>query len=122
MKSPEQIDEYLAASGGGAVGGGRPRACSSATPRLHGPPSYCQHGCRASASPPARPAVPIAEVLRTRMYDVDYGDPELARREYAELGQGASPCLSCAHPTCASACPNGIPIPDFTRDAARRLG
>jgi Fe-S oxidoreductase len=66
--------------------------------------------------------VSISEVLRTRMYDVDYGDPELARRDYAQLGAGAGACLTCAAAPCAGACPNGIPIPDFTRDAARRLG
>jgi Fe-S oxidoreductase len=66
--------------------------------------------------------VAISEVLRTRMYDVDYGDRDLARRDYAQLGAAASPCLSCAAPACAGACPNGIPIPTLTRDAARRLG
>ena len=60
--------------------------------------------------------------LRTRMYDVDYRDRELAREEYAQLGAGASACLGCDGTPCAGACPNGIPIADFTRDAARRLG
>ena len=40
--------------------------------------------------------MPISEVLRTRMYDVDYGDPELARHDYAQLGAAASPCLPMA--------------------------
>ena len=44
--------------------------------------------------------VPIAEVLRTRMYEVDYGDPLLARAEYAALGEPAAACLTCAHRSC----------------------
>jgi len=55
------------------------------------------------------------------MYDVDYADPELARHDYAQLGAGAGPCLRCTEPGCAKACPNGIAIPERTRDAARRL-
>jgi uncharacterized protein len=66
--------------------------------------------------------VEIAEVLRTRMYDVDYRDPALAVEDYAKLGVAASACLTCAHQACLGACPYGIPIPEFTRDAATRLG
>jgi hypothetical protein len=66
--------------------------------------------------------VAIAEVLRTRMYDVDYGDPALAREDYARLGDGASACLRCAHQACLGACPYGLPIPELTVDAASRLG
>jgi len=119
MKKPEQIDEYLGASGAVGVGRGEQRLLE-AYAAMNGA-RYCQHGCdRCAASCPA--GVSISEVLRTRMYDVDYGDPELARRDYAQLGAGASACLTCAAAPCAGACPNGIPIPDFTRDASRRLG
>lgn len=82
---------------------------------------YCRHGCNVceGACPEG---VEIAEVLRTRMYDVDYGDPALAVEEYAKLGQPASACLRCVHQACLGSCPYGIPIPEFTRDAATRLG
>ncbi len=82
---------------------------------------YCRPGCNfcADACPEQ---VQIAEVLRTRMYDVDYGDPALALEDYAKLGAGASACLTCAHQACLGACPYGLPIPEFTRDAATRLG
>jgi predicted aldo/keto reductase-like oxidoreductase len=119
MKEPKQIDEYLGASG--AVDVGRADRRLLETYAAMNGARYCQHGCdRCSASCPA--GVSISEVLRTRMYDVDYGDPELARRDYAQLGAGAGACLACAAAPCAGACPNGLPIPDFTRDAARRLG
>ena len=63
----------------------------------------------------------MSEVLRTRMYELDYGDRDLARSDYAALGAGASPCLSCDGAPCAGACPNGVPIADFTRETARSL-
>jgi predicted aldo/keto reductase-like oxidoreductase len=86
---------------------------------MHGT-SYCQPGCGACAAS-CPEGVEIAEVLRTRMYAVDYRDPALARSEYAMLSADARVCATCAHQACAAACPNGVPIAAFTRDAARRL-
>jgi len=65
--------------------------------------------------------VEIAEVLRTRMYDVDYRDRELARKDYAALGEGATACISCTTQACLGSCPIGVPIARFTRDAALNL-
>lgn len=119
MTSREKIDEYVAASGEAEVRSEDLRLLERYA-ALQGA-SYCRHGCNACAD--ACPAgVEIAEVLRTRMYAVDYGDPALALENYARLGGGASPCLGCAHQACRSACPYGIPIPEFTRDAAARFG
>jgi Fe-S oxidoreductase len=56
------------------------------------------------------------------MYDVDYGDRVLARTEYALLGQPAEACLTCAHRSCLTACPHGIPIAELTCETALRLG
>jgi predicted aldo/keto reductase-like oxidoreductase len=119
MKNPEQIDEYLGASGEGPMGR-REMWLLERYAALNGG-RYCQHGCGICEGSCPR-GVPISEVLRTRMYDIDYGDRELARRDYAQLGDAASPCLACAVPVCAGACSNGIPIAALTRDAARRLG
>ncbi len=119
MKSPDQIDEYLVASGGVQVSRNDLRLLEGYA-ALNGA-TYCQHGCsRCEGVCPA--GVPISDVLRTRMYDLDYRDHALARADYAQLPQDASPCLTCTTAPCAGACPNGIPIPDFTCDAARRLG
>jgi predicted aldo/keto reductase-like oxidoreductase len=119
MTKPEQVDEYLRASGAERVGRNELRLLEGYAARNGA--RYCQHGC--SVCEESCPdAVAISEVLRTRMYDVDYGDRELARRDYAQLGAAASPCLGCDAPACAGACPNGLPIPILTRDAARRLG
>ncbi len=119
MTSFDNIDEYVGASGqdderaGDAALLGRYAALQSSR--------YCRHGCdRCEGACPE--GVAIAEILRTRMYDVDYGNPALAVEDYAKLDGGAEACLTCAHQACTGACPFGIPIPDFTIDAARRLG
>jgi predicted aldo/keto reductase-like oxidoreductase len=118
MTSPGTIDEYLGASG----------AQSSASDdlpllrryaRMNGA-SYCRHGCGDCLSACPR-GVPIDEVLRTRMYAVDYGDLTLARSEYATLGDGAAPCLSCSAQPCAGACPHGVPIDRFVVPTHRML-
>jgi predicted aldo/keto reductase-like oxidoreductase len=107
MTTPARIDEYLGASGWRS-------AARDDLPLLrryvamHGD-SYCRHACNDCES--ACPyGVPIADVLRTRMYAQDYGDLKLARNEYARLGAGASPCLTCAHQVCAGACTHGLAI------------
>jgi predicted aldo/keto reductase-like oxidoreductase len=118
MTSTRGIDEYLAASGDSKVTTGDLELLERYA-RMQ-TASYCQSACRAcEGSCPVQ--VPIAEVLRTRMYDVDYRQPELARAEYAELATPASACLTCTHQSCLQACPRGIPIAEFTRDAALRL-
>ena len=120
MTDTASIDEYVAASGAGP-----PRAADLGLlgryAELQGP-RYCRHGCNACAGRcPA--GVEIAEVLRTRMYDVDYRDPLLARMDYASLGSGgAASCLACEGAPCLGACPAGVPIAEYTRDAALRLG
>jgi len=118
MTAKEGIDEYLLASGGASVTQGDLELLQRYA--LMQTASYCQSGCRAcEAACPVQ--VPIAEVLRTRMYDVDYRQPEMARAEYAALGAPASACLTCAHQSCLDACPRGIPIAEYARDAATRL-
>ena len=80
----------------------------------------CRHGCGECLS--ACPhGVPIGEVLRARMYAVDYGNLPMARSEYALLGAGASPCLSCSAQPCQGACPHGVPIDRFVVPTHRLL-
>lgn len=118
MTSREAIDEYVSASGGGPVSATDFRLLARYA-ALQGP-RYCQQGCnRCDNACPA--GVEIPEVLRTRMYDVDYGDRALARMDYAALGTAATACLGCVEQPCLNACPNGIPIAVFARDAATRL-
>jgi uncharacterized protein len=107
MTSPARIDEYLGASGWrSAARDDLPLLQRYA--QMHGD-SYCRHACHDCEN--ACPYdVPIAEVLRTRMYAQDYGDLKMARSEYARLGAGASACLTCAHQVCAGACTHGLAI------------
>lgn len=118
MTSKEEVDEYLLASGDAAIRQGDAQLLERYAQMQAA--SYCQSGCTACAGS-CPDNVAIAEVLRTRMYDVDYRRPELARTEYAALGAPAAACLTCTHQSCMNACPARIPIASFTRDAAQRL-
>jgi uncharacterized protein len=114
MSDRRQIDEYLGASGARV-------ALRQDLPLLvryayGASATYCRFGCGECLS--ACPnGVEIDGVLRTRMYAFDYGDMDLARREYAMLGHGADACASCGDPRCAAACPHGLAVQNLTREA-----
>ncbi len=118
MTSRESIDEYLGASGSRTVGAAdlsllRRYARVNRT-------SYCKHACNACEG--ACPAgVAIADVMRTRMYAVDYGDLRMARDEYAMIASNAQACLSCSGKPCAGACPHGLKIDSLTAPTHRLL-
>jgi uncharacterized protein len=119
MSSNEEVDEYVAASGTAKVNSADMELLERYALLQGG--RYCQSACNDCAgSCPSN--VAISEVLRTRMYDVDYGDNLLARTEYAALGKPATACLTCATQSCLDACTRGIPIASYTIDAASRLG
>jgi len=107
MKSPDQVDEYLGASGWTAP----ERADRGLLERYEARNGreQCRYGCSdcAGACPVG---VPLADVMRVRMYAEDYGDAGLARREYASLGAPAAACMSCAHHACTGACPHGLDL------------
>lgn len=118
MSDVGRIDEYVAASGATGLSEYDRELLERYTFLQAG--RYCQPGCNACASVCPQ-QVEIAEVLRTRMYDVDYGDRELARTDYAALGEGAAACISCTSQACLGSCPIGVPIARFTRAAALTL-
>ncbi len=105
MTSQELIDEYLGASGARAT-------AAHDLPLLNryaslNSDSQCRPACNACAN--ACPyGVPIADVMRTRMYARDYGDIRLARSEYAMLSSNAAACVTCDAKPCAGSCPHGI--------------
>jgi len=119
MGSREQIDEFVAASGKDAVRQSDLRLLERYA-LLQGA-AYCRHGCNACESSCPH-EVPISEVLRTRMYATDYDNLPMARGAYAELGAGASACLSCAHQSCTGSCPYGLDVPGRTRSTPEILG
>jgi hypothetical protein len=118
LRSRAMVDEYLGASGWE----GARRADWPLLARYEqiAGATQCRYGC-SDCSDACPRGVPIAEVLRTHMYDRDYRDPVLARDEYALLGAGAAACLECASRPCTSACPHGLAIPRLTADAHRSL-
>lgn len=60
--------------------------------------------------------LPIADVLRHRMYFQSYGAQKEAMRLYAQLDTQADVCTGCSAP-CSNACPYGVPIPEQTRES-----
>ena len=118
MKGTDQIAEYLGASGWRSTALRDPELLERYLER--NADSYCRHGC-AACSDACPYGVPIPEVLRTRMYAVDYRDMELAREDYAALEIDAGACLHCAERSCAGACPFGLPIDQLTEPTHRML-
>jgi predicted aldo/keto reductase-like oxidoreductase len=118
MTSREQIDEYLAASGQTRPKPEDARLLRTYVALQSG--TYCRPAC--SSCEAACPAgVPVADVLRSRMYAADYGQPARGRASYAALATDAAACAGCAGP-CLAACPHGLDVPGLTRAAHDLLG
>ncbi len=77
--------------------------------------SYCAPHC-GDCLDACPEGVPIADVLRHRMYFEDYHDERNAMELYAKLPVNASACAGCSAP-CLGSCPVGIDIPTRTRGA-----
>ena len=118
MNDTARVDEYLGASGWREMAAGDMELLERYA-MMNGD-SYCRHVCNDCEG--ACPyGVPIADVLRTRMYAVDYRNTRLARDEYALLDVNAAACLSCDGQPCANACTHGIPIDQFCAPTHRLL-
>lgn len=118
MTGIEQIDEYLGASGAQTIGFNDVELLREYA-HLNGA-TYCKHACNKCEG--ACPfGVPIADVLRTRMYATDYNDVAFAKAEYGMLAGDASPCLSCSGEPCAGACPHGLNIAELCAPTHRIL-
>ena len=110
MRNRDQIDEYLGASGTGAVSDADMDLLTQYAAMTDS--SYCRHVCNdCEGSCPFN--VPIADVLRMRMYATDYGDFSIAKQEYARLEANASPCLNCDGSPCRDACTYESPVADL---------
>lgn len=118
MTEPQEINEYLQASGSKT-----PRGAHLELLQRHLASTredYCEHGCEAchGACPHD---VAVNEVLRTRMYASHYGDLEYAREDYAKLKANASICATCTDQPCFDQCPTGLDVPKLTLSAHRML-
>lgn len=118
MTSEGQIDEYLGASGAEDVSAvdldllHRYAALNSTT--------YCRQACN-DCDGACPYGVPIADVLRTRMYATDYQDIAFARLEYAELDVNAAACLTCSGAPCQDACTHGLTVNQLCAPTHRML-
>ncbi len=111
MRSPEQIDEYLGASGWTTAHHADAGLLTRYARKTAA--SQCRYGCDSCAA--ACPnGVSIPDMLRARMYAEDYELPELAAAALAQEGLSADACAGCDGTPCATACPHGLPIPDLT--------
>lgn len=118
MTSEAQIDEYLGASGARQLAQGDFELLRQYA-HLNGT-SYCRHACNDCEG--ACPyGVPIADVLRTRMYATHYHDLEFAQREYRALEVAAAACLSCNGEPCRNACTHGLRIDELCAPTHRLL-
>lgn len=107
MTSAENIDEFLGASGQREVTQ-QDLGLLEQYARLTNM-SYCRHACN-DCSGACPYGVDISDVLRTRMYAVDYGDLEFAKTEYNMIASNANACLSCDGSPCQDACSHGIDV------------
>lgn len=114
MKSRAMIDEYLAYSGQRGVSDRHVHVLRKYV-ELNGE-SYCRPLC-SDCHDSCPYDVPISEVLRTRMYAVDYEDRAQAKAAYARLRPDASACLTCTGQPCSGVCPYGLDIPRLTLQA-----
>jgi uncharacterized protein len=118
MANREAIDEFIGASGFRSLHA-EDLPLLQRYASVNGA-SYCRHAC--SACEDSCPAgVAIADVMRTRMYAIDYRDLRMARTEYAMIERNATACLSCSARPCAAACPHGVRIAELTAPTHRLL-
>lgn len=113
---PEQLDEYLAASGQ-APSDNDVALLTRYDQLTRG--DYCQPHCGVClGSCPEQLAV--NDVLRYRMYFRDYGWEKEGMRLYAKLDRNATICAGCSAP-CTGSCPIGVPIKEKMLDAHQLL-
>lgn len=107
IRSHEQIDEYLAASGQPMTPADQ--AVLERYDRLV-TREYCRPGC-GSCLDVCPAGVPVPDVLRYAMYADAYGRERDAMLKYArlDLARRADQCVTCPAP-CEAACPFGLSI------------
>ncbi len=112
----QHVDEFLYASGK-PFGSADQAALEEYDRRIRG--TYCAPHC-GICHDSCPEGLPIADVLRYRMYYEDYGHEKEGVAQYARLAKNASACLGCSAP-CLGSCPLGIGIRDRMLGAHRLL-
>jgi predicted aldo/keto reductase-like oxidoreductase len=118
MKSVENLDLYLRASGG-QFSAADQKALDRYARRFG--TEYCRTGCGTCESA-CTEGVQIATTLRHKMYFTDYGMEKKAMQSYALLTVNAGRCSSCPiNEACAGTCPYGLPIRELLTEAHETL-
>lgn len=77
------------------------------------------HGCDQHCNPSVDAPVQIADTLRLLMYHDVYGEPDKARRLFAQLPEGARKLSGIDFSEAEQACPHGVELAAEMRRAAR---
>ena len=119
MPTYDRVAEYLAVSGSTSLTSEDRRDLDVLAEAIG--PLYCRPGCSAClGSCPAN--VPIADVLRYKMYFEHYVEEKFAMERYARLrtAEQAAACVTCKAP-CEKACRYGLRVRERLVDAHRQL-
>jgi uncharacterized protein len=119
MPNYDRVAEYLAVSGTTSLTADDRRDLDTLAAAIG--PIYCRPGCDAClGSCPA--GVPIADVLRYKMYFEHYGEQKFALERYAQVpaARRAAACASCAAP-CERACRYRLRVRERLMEAHEQL-
>ena len=119
MRNFDQVAEYLAVSGATSLDARDRRHLDTLASAIG--PQYCRPGCSGCLG--ACPhGVPVADILRYRMYFEHYGDEKFAMSRYGLVPAAARAdrCDGCEAP-CEASCPYGLRIRERLSGAHRQL-
>jgi predicted aldo/keto reductase-like oxidoreductase len=119
MPNYDRVAEYLAVSGTTALAARDRRYLETVAAEIG--PRYCRPGCGACHDACPR-GVPVADILRYKMYFEDYGEEKFAMQRYGLVPASARPsrCAGCEAP-CETACPYGLRVRERLVEADRQL-
>jgi predicted aldo/keto reductase-like oxidoreductase len=119
MQNYDRVAEYLAVSGTTSLTARDSRYLDAVAAAVG--PRYCRPGC-GSCHAACPHGVPVADILRYKMYFEDYGEEKFAMQRYGLVPASARPsrCEGCAAP-CETACPYGVRVRERLSEADRQL-
>ncbi len=119
MPTFDEVDEYLAVSGTTKLAAQDHRDLEIVAASIGS--VYCRPGCSGCLNACPR-GVPVADVLRYKMYFENYREQKFAMERYLRVPavQRASRCEDCDAP-CERACPYGVRVRERLVDAHRQL-
>ena len=119
MPTYDQVAEYLAVSGTTSLRSQDQKLLDIVSAAVGW--RYCRPGCGACHDACPR-SVPVADILRYKMYFEDYRDQKFAMQRYGMVPAAGRPsaCAGCQAP-CEAACPYGLRVRDRLAEADRQL-